>query len=47
MEDRFNNERSELIRLNGEALAQIKSESTESLSEQERLVQALRVQLLE
>ena len=47
MEDRFNQERTELIRLNGEALAQIKSESSETLSEQEKVVQALRVQLLE
>lgn len=47
METRFNEERSELVRLNSEALTQIKSESTVSLSEQEKLVQALRIELLE
>ena len=47
IEDRFTKERSELIRLNGEALAQIKSESTANLCEHDRLVQELRAKLLE
>jgi hypothetical protein len=47
MEERFSEDRNELVRINNEALAQIKSESCESLNEQQSLVHSLKLELIE
>ena len=47
MEERFSEDRNKLVRINNEALAQIKSESCESLNEHQSLVHSLKLELIE